>query len=84
MKRACELLGHHLHVIVTNALGFWWKDHVQNADKDMDDDPETDLSLASSTIDSIEISKEQESGIITNPDDEETEKLRFSHFTSFW
>ena len=91
MKRACELLStvdrlwclrHRLHLIVTNALGFWLKDPAQNANEDMDDDPETDSSLANSTVDSMEISEEQESGMNINHDDEEAGMVSFSHCTS--
>ncbi|CAF1541267.1 unnamed protein product [Adineta ricciae] len=66
-------LGHRLHLIVTNALGFWLKDTDQHVDEIIEDRTPTNSMDDDINADSQDILDDESDEMNVNDDDDETE-----------
>ena len=71
-------LGHRLHLIVTNALGFWLKETNEDVNDTIDDAPITNHMDNGGNLDSQGISNDQDDELVVIDDDEEIEMVIFS------
>ncbi|CAF1551197.1 unnamed protein product, partial [Adineta ricciae] len=66
-------LGHRLHLIVTNALGFWLKDKNKEINDAIDDTTTINPTDDVGDLDTKEIFNDEEDALAANDSDEETE-----------
>lgn len=71
-------LGHRLHLIVTNAFGFWLKDKNKDINDTIDDTTTVGPTDDVGDLDTKDIFNDEEDALAVNDSDEETEMVIFS------